>query len=144
MEEIPLRITLVDPPPDVLFAVQRGPSELHQATRSSGATLSFDFTLRVRRSADSLSLLGPFSQGPPASRFVYVNSGTYAGDSASCWSRRAKIPLGGITPQLLDQFQKTPGAILEARVAGTGRNGGPACASVPLLDSGWRCATRPT
>jgi hypothetical protein len=43
-------------------------------------------------------------------RFVYVNVGTYAGGPPSPWSRRAKVPLGRITP---------------------------AAATVPLLGAGW-------
>lgn len=137
--EIALRITLVDPPLDVAFAVQHGRAELHQLARSSGATISFDFTVRVR-AANPLVLLGPYTQGPPASRFVYINSGTYAGDKVSCWSRRAKIPLAGITPALLRELEQTKGAVLEARIAGKSRDGGPACATVPLLDGGWKVA----
>jgi hypothetical protein len=36
-------------------------------------------------------------EGPPARRFLYVNSGTSAGQHDSRWSRRAKVALGGIT-----------------------------------------------
>jgi hypothetical protein len=32
----------------------------------------------------------------------------------------------------------TPGAVIEARIAGTAKDGGPACATVGLLDGGWR------
>lgn len=139
-EEIPIRLTVIDPPVGVMFAVQRGRSELHQATPSTGSTISFDFTVRARPTANpnALNLLGPYAQGPPTARFVYVNSGTYAGEPASCWSRRAKVPLSGITPELMRKLAGSPGARLEARIAGTGRDGGPACASVALLDQGWR------
>jgi hypothetical protein len=137
-KEIALRVTVVDPPADVVFAIQRGRSELHEPTRSSGGSVSFDFTARVRSTSKEVTLLGPFTQGPPATRFVYVNSGTYAGDAASCWSRRAKVPLAGITPELIRQLEQAPGSSLEARIAGTAQDGGPACASVPLLGDGWR------
>lgn len=137
--EIALRITLVDPPLDIAFAMQHGRDQLHQLTRSTGPTLSFDFTVRVR-AAKPLVFLGPFTQGPPASRFVYVNSGTLACDRLSCWTRRAKIPLAGITDALVRELEKTKGALLEARIAGKSRDGGPACATVPLLDGGWRVA----
>ena len=135
--EIKLRITLVDPPDDVVFAVQSGRSDLHQKTRSGGSSLSFDFSVCARPTTTGVTLLGPFAQGRPATRFIYINSGTYAGDSASCWGRRAKVPLGGITPELIRQLDETPAAVLEASVAGTARDGGPVCASVPLLRD-WR------
>jgi Family of unknown function (DUF5990) len=137
--EIALRITLVDPPRDVAFAVQEGRDQLHEVTRSTGATR----TLTVKSNdsvASPLVFLGPFTQGPPSSRFVYVNSGTSAGDRLSCWTRRAKIPLVGITAALLRELETNRGAVLEARIAGKSRDGGPACATVPLLDGGWRVA----
>ncbi|MGH9341981.1 MAG: DUF5990 family protein [Acidobacteriota bacterium] len=140
-KEVPLRLTVVNPPTDVVFALQRGRSQLYQPTRSSGTSLSFDFTVRVCSTGTSLTLLGPFAQGTPASRFVYVNSGTYAGDAASCWSRRAKVPLTGITPQLIRRLEQAPGSLLEGCIAGTAKDGGPACASVSLLGQGW-CVNR--
>ena len=140
-QEVPLRIVLVDPPPDVVFAIQRGRSELHQATRSLGKSISFEFALRARLvSGEELNWLGPFAQGTRQSRFIYVNSGTYAGDRESCWSRRAKVSLVGITPDDLEQLQLERGSVLEARFAGTSADGGPACASVPLLGQGWHVA----
>jgi hypothetical protein len=66
----------------------------------------------------------------------HVNSGTSAGQADSCWSRRAKVPLAGITPALLQSAIRSPHGMLEAKITGTGRDGGPACASVPLL-AGW-------
>ena len=138
-EEISLRINVIDPPTVVVFALQRGRSELHQATRSSGAPISFDFRARVvlAGSKGRPDVLGPFVQGRPESRYVYVNSGTYAGDSSSCWSRRAKVPLIGISRELIRELRQRSETLLECRIAGTGGDGGPACASVPLLGEGW-------
>jgi hypothetical protein len=134
-----LRLVVVDPPPDVLFALQRGSSELVGAVRSTGATLTFDFDVRARREEGgaSLRLLGPFTQGPPAARFVYLNSGSYSGESNTCWSRRAKIPLTGLTADHLDRVLAQPGSRLQVQFAGKSRDGGPVCASVKLSDPGW-------
>lgn len=94
--------------------------------------------MRVRAAAKGgLNFLGPFTQGAPSVRFVYVNMGTAAGDAESPWARRAKVPLMGITEALVDQVLKTPGARLEARFAGTAKDGLPSCASVKLLGDGW-------
>lgn len=140
--ELPLRITLVHPPRDVVFCLQRGRTEIVSPVRATGEDLSFDLTVRVRDGRpDGLpNFLGPFTQGPPAGRFVYVNSGTSAGDVASRWTRRAKIQLSGITWPLIEEALAAPDAVLEARIAGTSRDGGPACATVPLLEGGWRIA----
>lgn len=140
--ELPLRITVLRPPPGVAFAVQRGRDGLLAPARASAEALSFDLTVRAapRAGGGEVNLLGPFAQGPPADRFVYVNVGTSAGQPGSRWTRRAKVRTAGITPALVDQTLATPGAVLEARIQGTGRDGTPCCATVPLLDGGWRVA----
>jgi hypothetical protein len=137
--ELPFRITVVSPPPGVTFCLQRGKGDLVPAARATNESLSFDFTLRVGTGKEGRpNFLGPFAQGPPASRFVYVNSGTLAGHADSGWRRRAKVPLTSIGWRLIEQALAGTDAVLEARIAGTAKDGGPACATVPLLDGGWR------
>ena len=142
--DLALRITLVRPPAGVGFGVQRGAGaagEVVSAAPATGEDLSFDFVVRVKDGADAdgaARLGGPFVQGPPGGRFVYVCAGTLAGQAGSCWSRRAKVPLGGITPGLVREATGKPGARLEARVPGTAGDGGPVCASVKLVGGGWR------
>lgn len=127
--ELPLRIVVLDPPPDVTFAVQSGRKDLVPPVRSTSRQLVFDLSVRVRddRPDGRPNFLGPFAQGPRDARFVYVNSGTLAGQSDSCWTRRAKIPLTGITWSLIDEAE---GGMLEAQMPGIGRDGGPTCATV--------------
>ena len=143
-QEISLRITLVHPPSGVRFCLQRGKAALASCQEASGDHLSFDFTLRVHggRASGPPNLRGDFAQGPPAARFVYVNSGTSAGQAGSCWTRRAKVPLSGITWELIEEVLAKPGMILEARIPGTAKDGGPVCASVRLLEDGWRSLTQ--
>lgn len=129
-----LRLIVTEPLPGVWFAMQRGRSELLPPTALPDA-LVFDFPVQVDFSKDPPSLTGEFTQGPPAKRFVYVNSGTYAGQSGTSWSRRAKIPITGISASLAREAIAKSGKLL-ARVRGTGKDGGPFCASVPLL-SDW-------
>jgi hypothetical protein len=138
---LPLRITLVQPPRDVVFCLQSGKTEIVSPVRSVGDDLSFDFSVRVGQRPDGQpNVLGSFAQGPPVGRFVYVNSGTSAGEADSIWTRRAKIPLAGITWLLIEEALAASDGILEARIAGTGKDGGPACATVPLHDGGWKIA----
>lgn len=138
--EIPFRITVLDPPRGVTFRLQRGRSELLAPSRETATSIAFDLTLRVERSADgAIRLLGPFAQGPPSGRFVYVSSGKRAGQAESCWDRRAKVPLRDVSAALLEQAAVT-GGVIETQIAGTGRGGGPACATVPLV-GGWRLAS---
>ncbi len=137
---LPLRITIVQPPRNVAFALQRGKDELLPPAAEADGQISFDFSVRVgvRPSDGAPNFLGPFTQGPPAGRFVYVNVGTSAGQADSPWTRRAKVPLAGIDWPIIDEALATPGAVVEARFAGTAKDGSPACATVPLLDGGWK------
>jgi hypothetical protein len=139
--ELLLRITVDDPPPGVIFQLQRGARDLEPAARATRTSIAFEFAVRVgERPTGEPNFLGPFAQGPPASRFVYISSGTLAGQRDTCWSRRAKVPLTTITWAMIKRA-RAEGAALETRIAGTGRDGGPACASVPLV-GGWRVAER--
>ena len=132
-----LRITLVEPPRDVTFCLQSGKADHVQVSRAKGETLSFDLTVRVREAPDgSPRFLGPFTQGPASARFVYVSSGTLAGEAGSSWTRRAKVSLAGLTWPLIKKAS-AKGAFLEGRIRGRAKDGGPICASTPLLD-GWR------
>jgi hypothetical protein len=136
---LPLRITVVAPPPDVWFSLQPEPGVFEQRVLSTGSDLVFDLELRVGDPTPSTRttprLLGPHVKGPPDKRFVYIGVGKHAGDPSSCWDRRIKVPLTQITSELLQAAH--PGQVLNARVAGRAGDGGPACATVPLLPPGW-------
>src|SRR5262245_62057423 len=135
--ELRLRIVVVDPPAGVLFALRRGKDERVAPTLATGDDLAFDLTVRVRpEEVGPPNLLGPFVQGPRGQRHLSLYSGTLAGQTDSCWTRGAKIGLQQITWDLIHQVEATPDTVLEARIAGKARDGGPACASVPLLDDG--------
>ena len=130
-----LRLIVTEPLPGVHVAMQRGKSELLPPTTLSN-TITFDFPVFVDLSTDPPRLTGEFTQGPPAKRFVYVNSGSYAGQPGTCWSRRAKVPITGITATLAAEAIASNSS-LQASVRGVAKDGGPFCASVPLL-SDWR------
>lgn len=138
--ELPLRVTVLRPPPQVTFALQCGRAQLVAPSRVSDTEISFDLRLRIgtKRPNGRPTLLGPAAQGPPDARFLYVNSGKHAGQPASCWDRRAKVPLTGITWRLIEATLAMPGATLESRIHGTAGDGGPACATVPILEPGWQ------
>ena len=136
--DVLIRVIVDDPPDGVVFQLQRGKQELVPPVRATPREIVFDFALRVgKRSTGEPNFLGPFVQGPPAGRFVYITSGTLAGQANSYWTRRAKVPLTGITWDLIERA-RAGNVVLESHVAGTGRDGGPACASVPLRVPGWR------
>ncbi len=132
--QIKLRIIVLDPPPNVTFALQRGRSDLVPAVAATRNALVFEFELIVADlDSDPPRFTGAFAQGPASKRFVYINSGSMAGEGASCWSRRAKIPLYGITRTPLKNVLTQEDLLLETVVSGRAKDGGPACATVPLL-----------
>jgi hypothetical protein len=96
--------------------------------------LVFEFPVNVAdANSEPPRLVGEFTQGPAAGRFVYINVGTSAGQRGSPWTRRIKIPLYSMTPALVAKAIAAPGTVLETSIRGTGRDGTPACATVPLL-----------
>jgi len=137
-----VRIVVEAPPGAVAFAVQRGRDELLPPCRVSTKAQVFEFELRLGKAKNNgqPNFLGAYAQGTPAARFVYINSGQRAGQQDSCWDRRAKVMLSGIDAALLQRAAVGPRRTLEARFAGTGSDGGPACATVPLLGGGWQLA----
>ena len=136
-----VRVEVAEPVAGVRLALQRGATAAaHRLPPiiESSERIAFDFEIRIEGSLTDgrPRLLGPFVQGPPAARFVYLCVGQAAGQLRSEWNRRIKVPLGGLT---WDQVRAAgPGTRLTARIAGRGRDGSPACASVPLLAPGWR------
>jgi hypothetical protein len=104
--------------------------------------LTFTFTIKLKgdRSKDLVpQFSGSFVQGPAGNKFVYIDIGTYAGQSDSIWSRRLKIPLTGITWKDIDLMSSK--SVMQATVPGTGRDGGPNCATVKPFD-GWHLNQR--
>src|SRR5262245_30927176 len=133
--EVRLRLVLERPPAGVDFGLQEGKGNGYktvQKQRSKGGDLTFNFTMAVKDKDGAPNFLGPFAQGPPTDRFIYIDIGEYAGQKDCPWSRRLKVPLGGITWQTIEN-----GPVFEARVPGTGKDGGPNCATVKPF-GGWK------
>jgi hypothetical protein len=139
-ETLSLRITVVDPPPNILWALQLGQDEIVKPTFSSNNRISFDFTVEVVEDSSpaGFRLRGLAVQGRPGARFVYLRIGAYAGQVGATAGWRAKIGLEGISRKLIEAVRAKRSGVLEVQFAGTGPKGGPACATVPLLGAGWR------
>ena len=144
---IPVRLILVNPPPGVAFGVQKGRGAQYETLLvqlSGTGDLSFDFSLTLTgvERGKPPHFVGPFAQGTPADRFVYVDVGTMAGQKESHWSRRIKVPLAGIGRARLREVASKPGYRLLARIPGTGRDGTPSCATVSILGN-WQIIRDP-
>ena len=133
-QPIPFRVVVSNPLSGVSMQVQRGKSELLGPTSVTKDAISFEFEIMVDRGDAGLNFLGPFAQGPKDARFVYVNSGTYAGQHATCWSRRAKLSLMSITDAQIREALESVGSRIECQMPGTGSDGGPTCATVKGLE----------
>lgn len=133
---LPLRIIVESPLSGVAMLVQRGRDELLPPTVANQKEMRFEFEIDVDVSDAGLNFLGKYSQGPKDARFVYVNSGTYAGEHHSCWGRRAKLSLMTITREQIEKVIGSDDLLLETTIPGVGKDGGPTCASVKGIK--WR------
>lgn len=145
--EVMFRIILEEPPAGVDFGLEKGRGsdyETIQKQRSGNTDLCFEFSARVKvgDKGTAPTLLGPLVQGPPGARFVYVDIGTYAGQTGTAWSRRLKVPLSGITSEIIDRVADNTQVVLETHVPGIGRDGGPNCGTVKPF-SGWKLVRLP-
>lgn len=127
MPFIHIGITLIQPPAGVMFSLQDRSRVPRDETLSTGANITFQLT--IEREADG-RVHGKFAMGPPAQRFLYICSGAYAGQRDARWSRRAKISL----------MTLPAGRAFVGQIQGCSKDGGPACATVPLLGGGWLVA----
>lgn len=139
---VPLRIVLVDPPPGVDFGIQEGKGNDYktiaiQRSKKGNLTLECNITVKGNRADGSPNFGGSIAQGPPTGRFIYVDIGKSAGQFDSCWQRRIKIPLDGITWEMIDSVLEKSKRLLQATIPGTGKDGGPSCATVKPID-GWK------
>ena len=137
---ISLHIVLQTPPAGVDYGLQKGSGsqfETVQKQRSQGKDLLFTVSINQKEGKDGQpDFAGPFVQGPAGERFVYIGIGSFAGQTNAAWDRRLKIPLRGITREMVQQATE-PGYVLETHVPGTGKDGTPNCATVKPFE-GWR------
>jgi Family of unknown function (DUF5990) len=89
-----------------------------------------------------VDLKGPYIQGPPGGRFIYLSWGTVDDDDTFTLFRRAKLLLDAIPPAALDNAIRE--GLLVGRLSLTDGKGHPVCAAVrpPRIEwsaSGTRC-----
>jgi hypothetical protein len=140
MDEVTLRLVVRRPAPGASMRVQRGATtarELVDPVATSAEAMLFELRLGVRERPDgTLELRGPEVQGSADGRFIYVNSGMYAGEIVS-EGRRAKVPLHDLRSETIARALAHPGSVIAGEIDGRARDGGPAAATVPLLGTGW-------
>ncbi|MDR7097240.1 DUF5990 family protein [Hydrogenophaga laconesensis] len=145
LSELQIILVVTAPLPGVVFAVQHGRDGLLSPYASTPDRLSFALTLSLGPALPdgSFNYRGPFAQGTPADRFIYLNSGTYAGQPDTPWARRAKIRLAGMPGDLVAAATGDADRAIEACLHGMARDGGPVCASVAPALIQWRLVGHP-
>lgn len=127
--EISMRIVIEQPVTGVLYSLQsKDGGPLDPKRSASGEPLVFDFCVTI---APRGKLVGEqVRREGSVRRFVYVRVGQLAGQASSPWSRRMKIDIHDIEQKLLNRAAAREG-VIELRVTGTGKDGTPACATIP-------------
>jgi hypothetical protein len=97
------------------FGLQDIKGSIHAGTPGPGEKLVFDLTLDVYPGAAPV-FRGPFAQGAPAVRFLYL-SWKRRGEHEHPYGWRIKIPLGGIGWPDIDAATR-PGMCIMADVTG--------------------------
>ena len=138
--DVPVRIVLVGPPAGVTYAIQRGRGSAYEAAfaqQPKRGDVTFEFAITAAEGKDGApNFLGEYAQGPAGRRFIYVDVGRYAKQHDTEWARRMIIRLDDVTWPMTRKASK-PGHRLEARIQGTGSDGGPSCATVKPI-GGWK------
>jgi hypothetical protein len=139
-----LLIVLESPPKGVAFGIQEGKGSSYTTVskvHSVGRDCLFSCSIEVKKKpSGALDFAGPIVQGKPGERFIYLDIGKLAGQEDSPWERRIKVPLSGIPRDLAEQAMKRD-QVLQARIEGTAKDGGPACATCQPID-GWTVGKR--
>lgn len=103
-EALSLRITVIDPPPNILWALQLGRGDLVKPALNIKDRISFDFTVGVVEDSSPAGLprRGPAGQGRPGERFVYLCIGRLRRSGRrphwlahQDWARRGKPQASG-------------------------------------------------
>ncbi|MFF1798833.1 DUF5990 family protein [Kitasatospora sp. NPDC058263] len=127
---------------DIHVAVQRRgrPGELLDPQPGDAARAAWTLECTVKPLPSGVDLLGPYVQGGPGARFVYLSwiasgrtDGVAAGPEGFTMFRRAKLMLAAVDPDTADAAVR--GGTLVARLGLTDVKGHPLCAAVrpPLV-----------
>jgi hypothetical protein len=127
--------------PNIHVAVQRRnkPGELWGLVRGDAAEAVWELECTAGDHPSGVDLRGPFLQGGPGRRCVYLSWGVVDDSGAFTMFRRAKLMLDGVPSEVLHHAVDR-GALI-GRIGLTDDNGHPRCAAVrpPLIE--WTART---
>ena len=90
------------------------------------------------RCSSGHDLTGPYIQGPPGGRFIYLSWGTVDDGNGFTLFRRAKLWLDAVPPGVIGHAVRQ--GLLVGRLGLTDRNGNPVCAALRPPDIEWSAA----
>ncbi|GAB2988860.1 hypothetical protein GCM10023080_063200 [Streptomyces pseudoechinosporeus] len=115
---------------NIHVAVQRRdrPAELLDPKPGDAASATWTLACTTAASPGGTDVKGPYVQGRPGARFVYLSWGTVDDSGTFTMFRRAKLMLDAVPADVLDAAALT--GLLVGRLGLTDMRGGPLCASV--------------
>jgi Family of unknown function (DUF5990) len=128
--------TSCGPGPDALdgycnvhVGVQRRsrPDDLLDLVPGDSSSAIWTVECNATAKAGSVDLKGPYIQGPPGGRFIYLSWGTVDADGFDMF-RRAKLMLDAVPATVLSRAMHR--GVLVGRLGMTDGRGGPVCAAV--------------
>ena len=138
VREVKLRIVLQHPIEGVLYGLQKGNGANYESVQpqlGKGQDLTFEFSVQVKQvNSRGIFLSGPNVQGPAGSRFVYIDIGSYAGQTGAQWNGRLKIPVSEV--DFADAIYDAGAYCWCCSVPGRNKDGKPVFATVKPF-SGW-------
>src|SRR5262245_46054949 len=155
-QRVSIRVICVSPPRPGDYGAEFGLQDnstavdwvIHRGEAEKNGDIRFECKCRIRYNprTGKPSFLGPFVYGESAKRFLYLSwrpKGWRRGEAepADAWVRRMKVHLSSITSEQIKSVLRS-GGVLEAKILGRGRDGGPNCASVQLEGGGWTVKKR--
>jgi hypothetical protein len=110
------------------------PSELLDVQPGDAPMVTWTLDCTVVPAASGVDINGPYIQGPPGGRFIYLSWGSVDETGIFAMFRRAKLWLNAIEPDIVNAAAKA--GLLTARLGLTDARGHPLCASVrpPLIE----------
>ncbi len=117
-----------------LQAKKGRPDDLLGMVPGDSASASWTIDCPVVATGSGIDVKGPYVQGPPGGRFLYLNWGIVDDGGTFRMFRRAKIMIDGIPPAVLATAADL--GVLVGRVGLTDAKGNPTCAAIrpPLIE----------
>ena len=120
---------------------RRRPAELLGLVPGDAPSAAWTMDCTAAPSPGGIDVKGPYIQGPPGGRFIYLSWGTVDDTAGFRLFRRAKLWLDAVPPAVLDQAVEL--GLLVGRLGLTDPKGNPRCAAVRPPVIGWSAAPGP-